>query len=90
MNAVSAAVSVAIIYFAFRDWPARYASHSLSWSVVAFFLAFVSLSIAGVIATALYAHRKRETLLRVAAAPAVLLGAGFALGVLKAALTGDF
>lgn len=89
-NAVCAAVSIAIVYFAFRDWPTRYASHTLSWSVVLFFLSFVGMSVVGSISTGLYAYMKREVLLRVATVPAALLGSGFALGLLKAALTGDF
>jgi hypothetical protein len=89
-NAVCIAISIAIIHFAFRDWPIRYADHTLSWSVVLFFLVFVSVSVVGAISAGLYVQRKHEILLRVAAAPAFLLGIGFALGLLKAVLTGDF
>lgn len=89
-NAACAVLALAIVCFAFRDWPARYASHTLSLSVTLFFLAFVGVSVAGSIATGLYAHRKHEALLRLAAAQALLLGTGFAVGLLKAALTGDF
>jgi hypothetical protein len=89
-NAVCAAVSIAIVYFAFRDWPARYASHTLSWSVVLFFLVFVGASVVGLISTGFYAHKQREILLRWTIIPAILLGTGFALGLSKALLTGDF
>jgi hypothetical protein len=90
-NAVCAAISLAIVYFAFRDWPARYAAHALSFSVVLFFLFFVAVSVVGSIATGLYVRqRKGEVLLRLASGPAILLATGFGLGLLKMSLTGDF
>jgi hypothetical protein len=89
-NAVCLAISVAIIHFALRDWPIRYANNTLSWSVVLFFLTFIGSSTAGTIATGLLARERHGVLLRVAATPVVILCAGMALGVLKALMTGDF
>jgi hypothetical protein len=89
-NVACSAISVAIAYFACRDWPARAASHTPSYSVVLFFLFFIAISIVCLIATRLYARTRSEVLLRLAAGPAILLGIGFGLGLLKAVLTGDF
>jgi hypothetical protein len=89
-NVVCAAVSIAIVYFAVRDWPARYASQTLSWSVVLFFLLFVVVTVVGAISTTLYAYNRQELLLKLAAVPSIMLSVGFALGLLKASVTGDF
>ena len=89
-NGVCLVVAAAVVFYAVRDWPARYADGTLSWSVTGFFVAFVALSIAGSVATAMYARAGSRMLLRLSAAPAALAAAGFVLGLLKAATTGDF
>jgi hypothetical protein len=89
-NALCLAVSAAIVFFAIRDWPARYSHHTLSWSVAAFFVAFVGISVVGSAVTPSYLRTRRGTLLWLTLAPVMLLGTGFALGLLKAIATGDF
>src|ERR1700753_930213 len=89
-NVVCSAISAAIIYFAFRDGATRYANGVFSWSVAAFFVAFVAVTMAGVIATAFYARFNDARSLRVASAPAALAICGLALGILKHVVTGDF
>ena len=83
-------LALAILYHAFRDWPVRYANGTLSWTITAFFLAFMALTVVGSIATPLYGRSKNHTTLRLAVAPAVLAAGGLLIGLLKQAMTGDF
>lgn len=57
-RSVCSVISTIIVYHAFRDWPVRYANSVLSWSVTAYFVSFVVVSLAGLAAVALYARSK--------------------------------
>src|ERR1700761_9156629 len=88
-NVICAAIAAAIVFYAIRTWPARYANHTLSWSVTGFFVLFVTLSAVGSVAAIIYLRGARSLFLKLAAAPLSLLGLGLLVGLTKAAMTGD-
>ena len=90
-NIVCLTIAIAIVFYAILDWPTRYHNHTLSWSVTAFFVAFVGLAVLGSAATAIYLRgRSGQLVTRVAMAPVALLAIGLMAGAAKALLTGDF
>jgi hypothetical protein len=88
-NAICLAIAAAIVFYAVRDWPARYATHTLSWAVTGFFICFVALTITGSLALVAYMRAKNGLLLKLAQAPLYLLVFAIAIGLFKALITGD-
>ena len=84
------ALAAAIAFHAIRDWPARYAHHTLSWSVSAFFIVSMALAVSGPLAALVFLRNGDKSKATSAAlAPGVWFGFGGVLALVKLLATGD-